>query len=283
MKMGIFDRKPNVEKLAAKKDVERLIEALQHKDHDVRRHAAYALGEIRDARAVDFLIQALKDQDSGVRYEAARALRKIKDARAMEPLIQALKDENSIRHEAAEALGEIGDTRAVKPLIQALTDEYRNLIIEAVRVFGKITERVNFRDAKAVETLTSLLEALKDKEIRVQLEAVEALVQIKRPEVDTLEGKLFWFREMQGYLEKIRLRDKSIKHISEFADKLWCPHCGKPNKTEEWPINGDRVPFYFQKEPGNHNVKVQCPHCNKEWYIVWDDYPGPVKRLGDLV
>ena len=281
--MGIFDRKPNVEKLAAKKNIEGLIEALQHKDHDVRRHAAYALGEIRDARTVESLIQALKDQESSVRYEAARALRKIKDARAMEPLIQALKDENGIRHEAAEALGEIGDARALKPLFQALTDEYSNLIIEAVRVFGKITERANFRDAKAMRTLTSLLEALKDKEIRVQLEAVEALVQTKRPEVHTLQEKLFWFRQMQGYLEKIMPRERGSIHISEFADKLWCPHCGKPNKTEEWPINGDRVPFYFQKEPGNHNVKVQCSHCNKEWYIVWDDNPGPVTRLEDFL
>lgn len=69
-------------------------------------------------------------------------------------------------------------------------------------------------------------------------------------------------------------------HISEFAGKLWCPHCGKPNRSEEWPLSGDMVPFYFQTEPGNYNLTVRCSHCGKEWYVVWDDNPGPVRRLG---
>jgi len=69
-------------------------------------------------------------------------------------------------------------------------------------------------------------------------------------------------------------------HISEFADKLWCPRCGKPNKTSNWPLNGDMVPFYFQTEPGNYNLEVQCPQCNKRWYVVWDDNPGPTRPLG---
>lgn len=69
-------------------------------------------------------------------------------------------------------------------------------------------------------------------------------------------------------------------HISEFADKLWCPHCGKPNKAEEWPLNGDMVPFYFQTEAGNYNLRLQCPHCGREWYVVWDDNPGTIGRLG---
>jgi len=71
----------------------------------------------------------------------------------------------------------------------------------------------------------------------------------------------------------------SIYPLSWFAGNLMCRHCGEVNQTKEWPLNGDKVPFYYQKEPGNYNVKVHCPHCNKDWYVVWDDDPGPVMRL----
>jgi HEAT repeat protein len=54
--------------------VEPLIAALKHKDSDVRKVAAEALGEIKDPRAVEPLIAALKDKDSDVRKAAAEAL-----------------------------------------------------------------------------------------------------------------------------------------------------------------------------------------------------------------
>ncbi|NMG11070.1 hypothetical protein DP117_31025, partial [Brasilonema sp. UFV-L1] len=48
-----------------------LIDRLQHKDSDVRRRTADALGEIKDTQAVQPLIQALNDEDSFVRRSAA--------------------------------------------------------------------------------------------------------------------------------------------------------------------------------------------------------------------
>jgi hypothetical protein len=48
---------------------------------------------------------------------------------------------------------------------------------------------------------------------------------------------------------------------------------------KEWPVNGDHVPFYVQKEPGNYTLKVTCPHCVRVWYVVWDDYPRPILPL----
>ena len=71
--MGLF--KPNVIKLAAKKDIEGLIKALKDKDSDVREEAAEALGEIGDDRAVEPLTKALKDEDSSVRSKAGRGFR----------------------------------------------------------------------------------------------------------------------------------------------------------------------------------------------------------------
>jgi len=68
-------------------------------------------------------------------------------------------------------------------------------------------------------------------------------------------------------------------HVSQFANKLRCQYCGKVHSTREWPINGDATPFYFQDEPGRYTLKVSCPHCGKDWYVVWDDYPGPIKTI----
>jgi HEAT repeat protein len=88
--------------------------------------AAYALGAIKDARAVEPLIVALQDSRSkNVRWAAAFALGEIKDARAVEPLLHTLigpgKDKSEIvRGNAAQALGKIKDTRAVEPLMNAL-------------------------------------------------------------------------------------------------------------------------------------------------------------------
>ena len=58
-----------------------------------------------------------------------------------------------------------------------------------------------------------------------------------------------------------------------------CPHCGGRNETGEWRAAGHVVPYYCQEEPGNYNIKMHCPHCDKDWYIVWDSDPGPVIQL----
>lgn len=40
------------------------------------------------------------------------------------------------------------------------------------------------------------------------------------------------------------------------------------------------VAFYCQKEPGQYQVTVHCPHCSKDWYVVWDDNPGSGYETG---
>lgn len=68
-------------------------------------------------------------------------------------------------------------------------------------------------------------------------------------------------------------------HMSEFAHDLDCQHCWKKNVTKEWPLGGDRIPFVYKKEKGEFNLAVNCSHCRKVWYVVWDDNPGPIKPL----
>ena len=131
----------DVKKLKRKHNVEGLISALKSKDPTVQYEAAEALGDLRDACAVEPLISALKiDELSGVRWKAAEALSKI-GGPAVDALIGALNHEDDdVRWKAAIALGEIGDTRAVGPLIALLCDEDRFVKGRAAHALGLIGE-----------------------------------------------------------------------------------------------------------------------------------------------
>jgi len=115
---GLFGP-PNVKEMKAKRDVKGLIKALEYKkssdkwEHrNVREAAAKALGELKDARAVEPLIAALKDSSSNVR-KAADALGVMGAARSTAPLLATLNDNDFfVRKAAKEALGKIDDGRA---------------------------------------------------------------------------------------------------------------------------------------------------------------------------
>ena len=67
--------------------------------------------------------------------------------------------------------------------------------------------------------------------------------------------------------------------FSQFANELRCAYCSKTNTAPTWPTNGDMVSFYCQTKertdeaPGAYRVLVHCPHCAKDWFVVWDDDP----------
>jgi len=83
--------------------------AMLKSECNLRQHAAEALGEIGDPRAVGALIGALGDARYVVRIAAIRALGRIGDRRAIEPLVTVLGDcDSSIRRIAAAALIRIG-------------------------------------------------------------------------------------------------------------------------------------------------------------------------------
>jgi len=184
--------------------VSQLITQLKDPDFRVRENAAQALGESKDARAVEPLIAALKnykDPASRVRENAARALGKIKDPRAVEPLIAALGDSAyGPREMAAKALGEIKDPRAVEPLIAFLKASLKathfnqadaGLAEEAERALGEI------KDPRAVEPLIAVLKNPKDPggsqgsvDSWVFRGAVQGLYKIGPPAVEPLIAAL---------------------------------------------------------------------------------------------
>ncbi len=121
--------------------VARRIRELQHRDPQVRRHAAWALGEMESAKGVDPLIDRLRDDNADVRLAAAWALGEIKEHTAIVPLTELLEDDDPlVREMAVLALGEIEHPSAVAPLLEALR-QHEDLWRPAVWAFGEIGGR----------------------------------------------------------------------------------------------------------------------------------------------
>ena len=157
-------------KLKDTQAVEPLSEVLlRDGDADVRASAAWALGEIGDASAVETLIKALNDEDSGVREKAVAALGKMgKDA--FEPLVQALSAKKArVRKGAALALGNLRIKDAIKPLSEALHDKNFEVRWCAAQSLANIG-----RDAFEV-----LLDASKEEDEEVRWCAASALGKLK--------------------------------------------------------------------------------------------------------
>ena len=176
-KAGGEIRKSIVEALIkiGKPSVPSLLEALHNeKSWEVRRSVAEALGKIGDATAIPDLLKALRDdEDKDVRKNAAEALGKIGDINAVPGLLEALHCENwNIRESVAEALGKIGDATAIPDLITTLQNEKEPIYVRvsALEALGKM------------ENMSSLLDALHDKDEDVRNAAVKVLRQIGIPE-----------------------------------------------------------------------------------------------------
>ncbi|MGB4781237.1 HEAT repeat domain-containing protein, partial [Candidatus Methylomirabilis sp.] len=151
-------RAPDESTLAeARETPESLIEQLEGAEPAQRRRVVLALGESRDAQAVEPLVKALeeddapevrqaavsvlekvqgpqavaaladavsKDSDQAVRLSAVKALAKRGGPEAVDALTQALQAdaEPSVRHEALVSLAEWGDDQVSDALQQALDD-----------------------------------------------------------------------------------------------------------------------------------------------------------------
>lgn len=89
-----------------------------------RSHAAYLIGETKDASYLNVLSKATNDTNSNVRRLSASALGKIGDKRAENALIYLLKDRKpQVRQYAAKALGKVGTRKSIEHLEMLANDE----------------------------------------------------------------------------------------------------------------------------------------------------------------
>jgi len=162
-------------KLGKKGAVAPLIKALNDPDPDVRWKAAWALGEINDARAVGPLLDALRDGDGLVRNSASISLSLI-----FESLAKRLGSEDFLIRGGA-GMTTLG---ALDPLIGALVVDNVTVRGNAVGVFVTILEPLlnvltevddNAADALIRKIMGPLVKALKYENRRGRLEDTNAL------------------------------------------------------------------------------------------------------------
>ena len=144
------------EALAARKDpriAEAMLAILREKERPGqfawrRASAAYVLGQVGDARAVEPLLSCLKEKDSQLASTAARALARLNDRHATDGLIAALKaGPAGARRWVAEALGSSKDPRAAEALAAALGDKDAELRLAAALALAEL------HDGRALEPL----------------------------------------------------------------------------------------------------------------------------------
>lgn len=106
------------------------------------------------------------------------------------------------------------------------------------------------------------------------LAAAASLFAAKSNHTDARDKALAPERESQCFMPDPS--DETETMYSEFASKLDCLKCQKTHAVPQWPENGDRVAYYYQAQQGAYGFRTQCPHCKHEWWVVWDQDPGPL-------
>lgn len=186
--------------------VEPLVATLKSGGFLEREHAAEALGQIGDKRAVEPLITAFRKivQDQRVREAAAKALGEFGSS-VVEPLIAALKDENRVvRKLAAEVLGHIGDERAVEPLIAALKPgQYHISSGHAVTALGQIGNK------RAIEPLLTHLMGKND---FIREHAAKALDQLGWQPDRGETGAAYWIAK-RDWDKCVEIGAKAVKPL----------------------------------------------------------------------
>jgi HEAT repeat protein len=133
-----------------------------------------ALGELRDARALDALIRIARgrDEDKTRRLYAADALGKIGDPRAL-PVLRGLFDEDDalLRAYAASALAAFGPAEALPTLLAGLRDDNARVRLQCTRALGRA---LGPAEASQVVPIVSW-KAENDPERSVRLESVRTL------------------------------------------------------------------------------------------------------------
>lgn len=129
-----------------------LLDVLKSGDEETRRAAAFALGEIRDKRALEPLILLLQTDDSyTVRTTAATALGQLKDSKAIWVLVGTLqmRDETTperqaaleqLRQAAHLAMRKIGDPLAAKPSGTTVIDAANAVVAEVEQHLAEMGE-----------------------------------------------------------------------------------------------------------------------------------------------
>jgi HEAT repeat protein len=103
--------------------------------------AAAVLGRIKDARAMDSLVEALAHRDAQVRAESAAALGELRDPAAVHPLLRATRDpDHTVRARAGWALDLMGTVAVVVGVSHLVRPMVQEAVVSAVEGQPALTE-----------------------------------------------------------------------------------------------------------------------------------------------
>lgn len=157
-------------RLKNRKGAKMLLPFLEDDNHETRRLATEALGQLAEPAVLPTLRKVLsKDSDESVRAAAARSLGELQDAKALSALEEALHDERAVKCQAVIALGKLKQKKAVPALLAQLKDRAPEVRYHACNALGEIGELAN------PEPLQNLLD---DKEGMVRRGAEAALTKL---------------------------------------------------------------------------------------------------------
>lgn len=144
------------------------IDLLRHSGNDqLKEMAAWALGQLRDKRALDALLVATEDDDVAVVEQAVLSLGLIGDTRVTDVVIELLEDDDpDIRVAAVRALGNLGEGYALNYLKSLLNDPHFEVRAALFRTLTKLGN---------VEAIDILVKALNDEDPDVLQSAVQSL------------------------------------------------------------------------------------------------------------
>lgn len=264
--MGIFSRKPRIEKLKEKRDVGGLIKALDYDDPNLRRNAALALGEIGDLQSIEPLLKALSDKRNklaGGHYvlDAARVaiyrIAEVGSAAAVPSLGKAVDNENNIvRLAAVTALGKAQDKRAGEFLIKALRDD--DEFVRSVAADGLAT----VADERTVEPL---LTALEDESFQTRTKVIVALGNVGDKRATEALIDIFEKKKTSG---RYGIRAYVAEALGKIGDKRAAEPLTKFLREEWYPVYIEKKRFDEHPKGKVHNITRFGEHKELSQVVV---------------
>jgi HEAT repeat protein len=168
--MPFLSRAPNVAKLAARGDINGLVEATGNNDELVQVAAVKALGTCHDPRATDALIALVGDGESSLAGVAVTALGWTGDPRIVRPLVDLLRSKpgGGLAETIGVALACSGDDSALPAVAGLLKGQPAAVRVQAIGVLQRFGPRA----------VPAIVEALADADARVSRDASLALDEL---------------------------------------------------------------------------------------------------------
>ncbi len=157
-------------------DCSQLKPYVEHPEPKIRARAVQAIGKMQDRRCYDLLVKALTDLNHNVRREAVFALGQMADSSAESVLTGRLqaKEIEPIKVRIIEALGKIGTKKSIPTLIQYFKSSSAELRAEA----ALSTARMALRKITNKALTDSVVILLDDDDKNVRWKAAYALMRI---------------------------------------------------------------------------------------------------------